>query len=163
MSKTNARKAKKDAENAQASRRAGLAALLSFGGLMVIGVAGALLMTRSHVHQHGPRTVGHDEEFLVDLGNTRCPTCADAAAADVVVDWHHLRVHLARHDCEAAFSAKPEESLDRSGIDWRDAARAAHGINHARGDARETSLSRAKERWHVIPPGEPRTGSQAEH
>lgn len=152
MSRTQARKVTKDAANARDLRRAGLAALLAFGGLMVIGIAGGLLLMRSHVHQHGPRTVTHDEEFLVDVGNARCPTCGDAAVADVVVDWHHLRVHLARHECEAAFSATPEESLDRSGIDWRAAARAAREINHARGDAREAALSRAGGRWQVVPP-----------
>lgn len=152
MSKRQVRATKKAAEDARAARRAGMAAFLAFGVLMVVGTAGALLFMRGRAHQHGPRTVGHDEETAIDLENSGCPTCGDSAVAGVAVNWHHLRVRLAHPECEAAFCEAPEKLLDASGLDWRDAARAAREINHLSGRSRDEALSKAEARWHVVPP-----------
>lgn len=151
MSRKQARAASKAAEDAKAARRAGMAAFLAFGALMVIGVAGALLLMRGRAHRHGP--VGHDEETVIDLENAGCPTCGDAALAGTAVDWHHLRVRLAHPECEAAFCGAPEKLLDASGLDWRGAARVAREINHSSGRARQDALLKAEARWHVIPAG----------
>lgn len=153
MSKSKSRKAKRTSTKAPDLHRAKMAALLSFGGLMVLAVVGATLVIRGGGHQHGRGTVGHDEETLIDLGNATCPTCGDAAGSDVVEDWHHLRIHLARSECVAAFDAAPEKDLDASGIEWRDAARVARELNHLSGSARDAALVKAKARWHVLQPG----------
>ena len=156
MSKSKTRKAKQAATKAQSLHRAKMAALLSFGGLMVIAMAvgSVLLRSRAHPHEHG--TVGHDEETLIDLGNVKCPTCDESAGLDVVEDWHHLRVHLAHAECMRAFDANPERALDESGIDWREAARVAREINHLSGSARDGALAKVQDRWRVLLPGAPR-------
>jgi hypothetical protein len=153
MGKSKARKAKQAATKAQLLHRAEMSALLWFGGLMVLAVAGGTFLMRGGAHQHGGGTVGHDEESLIDLENARCPTCAETARPDVVDDWHHLRVHLARSECVGAFEANPEKSLDASGIEWRDASRVAREINHSNGSAQSAALANAQARWHVLAPG----------
>ena len=152
MSKKKARQAKKAAADARAIRNAGWAALLTFGALIVFGTAAGLWIMRAGAHQHGPHTIGHEEETLIDLENARCPTCGDAALAGTSVDWHHVRVRLARPDCEPVFSANPEKLLDGSSVDWRGAARTAREINHLQGHARDEALSKAETRWHIVPP-----------
>lgn len=153
MTKSKARKARQAASKAQLVHRAEMSALFWFGGLMVIVVAGGMFLMRGGAHQHGPGTVGHEEESLIDLANARCPTCGDAATAETVSDWHHLRVRLAHPACVAAFEATPEKSLDASGIEWRDAARVAREINHLNGSAQSAVLAKAQARWHVVAPG----------
>jgi hypothetical protein len=153
MSRKKARQAKREAEQARDVRRAGMAALLAFGALMVLGLFGGALILRGRGHQHGHGPVGHDEEILVDLENTRCPTCGEeAAAAGPTVDWHHLRVHLSRAECEAGLTRNAEKVLDASEIDWRPAALAARDINHLSGQARSDALAKAEARWHIVSP-----------
>jgi hypothetical protein len=147
VSKKSARKAKQGAEEARLLRRAGTWAFLAFGALMVIGVSGGLLIMRARGHRSDSAA-----ESLIDLENARCPTCGDAACADFAVDWRHLRVRLAHSECERAFCAAPEKTLDSSGSDWRGAARTAREINHLSGRARDTALSKAETRWHVVSP-----------
>lgn len=129
-----------------------MAAFLAFGALMIIAVATGVLIMRRRAHHHGPRTVGHDEEAVIDLENSGCPTCGDSAVAGEAVNWHHLRVRLAHPECEAAFCEAPERLLDASGLDWRRAARAAREINHLAGRARDEALAKAETRWHVVRP-----------
>ena len=153
MSKSKTRKAKQAATKSQELHRAKMAALLSFGGLMVIAVAGGTFLMRGGAHQHGRGTVAHEDEVLIDLRNAKCPTCGETAGSDVVEDWHHLRVHLARSECVTAFAADPEKILDASEIQWREAARVAREINHVSGSAQDAALAKAQARWHVLPPG----------
>ena len=156
MSKSKTRKASQAATKAQNLHRAKVAALLSFGGLMVIAMAVGSVLLRGRVHQHGHGTVGHDEETLIDLGNVKCPTCDESVDSGVVEDWRHLRVHLAHPECMRAFDANPESALDESGVDWREAARVAREINHLSGSAQHAALAKAQDRWRVLPPGAPR-------
>lgn len=152
MSKA-ARKAKQAAQNARDVRRAGIAVLLTFTTLLMIGGAGGMYLMHFRQHRHGPREVLPEEESLVDLENPRCPTCGNATAADLVIDWHHLRIRLAHDDCRTAFSAAPQRVLDSSGMEWRRAARLAHEINHGSDSARKVALTEAEDRWRVLLPG----------
>ena len=53
-------------------------------------------------------------------------------------------------DCEKALLAKPEEVLDKSGLDWREAARLVRMVNHGHGAERDRSLEKLKTKWRLV-------------
>jgi ABC-type nickel/cobalt efflux system permease component RcnA len=160
VSKTSHRKACEAARRKQSEhelmKRANRAALLAFGGLFLVVVPAAwFIFTRTtRSHEHGPRTIGQDEEVLIDLENERCPVCGRPADGATTVTWHHLRVHLDQTACEEAFAKEQERRLDACCAEWRAAAAAVRTVNHATGERRDQALADARKSWHVVLPGE---------
>jgi uncharacterized protein (UPF0212 family) len=148
MSKQKRRKAEQGAVSPQVVRQAKQAVILVFAVFLLFAVVLGVLVWRGMSHEHGPRLP--KPESHVDLANDRCPTCGENCG-DAFVDWRHLRVHLARTDCKAAFRSAPEKNLDSLGVDWRAAEACGREINHLEGQARADALARAEANWRVIP------------
>ncbi len=158
MSKKQARQAKRLAKEARDVRRAGRAALLAFGTLMVIGAMGALFILRSHgaghSHGHSGGTVAPEDEVVIDLQNPRCPACGQPTDSTATVTWHHLRIRLDQPACEVTFAKARESELDACCPEWRAAASAARTVNHATGPNKDRALAAARATWHVVLPGQ---------
>ena len=88
--------------------------------------------------------------LLIDLGNTRCPVMGGDVVDEHFIEWNHLRVGFCCPGCDGRFLKDPEEALDSTEVDWREAARAVEDYVSAEGAHKGHKLEEIRKRWKVL-------------
>ena len=86
---------------------------------------------------------------FVDLGNERCPVMGGKVDGRTYTFWNGLRIGHCCPGCTKPLLQDPEKLLDKAGIEWREAAKAAAFANAATGEER-AKLGAALAKKHTV-------------
>ncbi|MCK6478811.1 MAG: hypothetical protein HUU06_00045 [Planctomycetaceae bacterium] len=94
--------------------------------------------------------------LLVDLANEKCPIMGGKPDGKTWSEWNGLRIGHCCGMCPAKFSADPEKSLKKAGVDWQAAAAAAQKVKDAKSEEeRAAALKALRAKWKVVREPEP--------
>ncbi|MHC4957721.1 MAG: hypothetical protein ACYTGN_05040 [Planctomycetota bacterium] len=88
--------------------------------------------------------------LLIDVGNTTCPIMEGPVDGKTFGEWKHLRVGYCCAGCDEQFQEDPEALLDKTGAEWREAARAVDAYLAATGEHKQHLLAGIRKRWTVV-------------
>jgi hypothetical protein len=88
--------------------------------------------------------------LLVDLRNSKCPIQGGAVDGSTYTEWNNLRVGFCCPGCDTQFLENPERVLDKSGIEWREAAEAIADYHASPAEHRRHKLAAIQRKWPVL-------------
>lgn len=98
----------------------------------------------------GPAPAATATEWVVDLGNEKCPIMGGGVDGKTFTVWNGVRVGHCCPMCPGKLLADPEKKLDEAGIDWRKAAKIAAKIANSEGAARDRLVAAAKKSYKLV-------------
>jgi hypothetical protein len=104
----------------------------------------------SHGIVRGGEEVAVAKQWVVDLGNAKCPIMGGKVDGKTYTIWNGVRIGHCCPGCTSRTLANPEAVLDKAGIEWREASRYAWTVANAKPEKRKELVDAAPERMTLV-------------